>query len=248
VAPAPDAPPLILAVETAVAPGVALLRGEQLLGARACASPAAATLLPALVALLEASGVALREVGAFAISIGPGSFTGLRVGLATLKGLAFGSEAPAVAVPTLAALAAQAPPGDGPVVAALDARRGELYAAGFEDGAIASGLPEGVYAYAELAERLPAFCRLVGEGARLAEDAVRAVRGPGVSLHPDCVPTAEAVARIALRRIAAGERVAVTSLVPRYVRRAEAEVKRTGSRVEPGAADGRVTRPRGEDL
>lgn len=243
---APQAPSiLLLAIESAVAPGVALLRGERVVAERACASPAAETLLPGIAALLDAEGVALRDVGAFAISIGPGSFTGLRVGLATLKGLAFGSERPVLAVPTLAALAARAPEGSGPVIAALDARRGELYAAGFEpDGHVADWLAEGIYDAADLLARLPRPSRLVGEGARLLAGS----RHEGVSLHPDCVPTAGAVARLALRELAAGRAVDAASLVPRYVRRAEAEVRRTGSRVEAGSVDGNASRPRGQSL
>ena len=125
--------PLLLAVETATAaPSVALWRGDALLGERA-ADPGRATaeaLLPALDALLADARVALAAVEGFAVSIGPGSFTGLRIGVATVKGLAFGTARPAVAVSTLAALARHAP-GPAPVAAVLDARRGEVYAAGF---------------------------------------------------------------------------------------------------------------------
>jgi tRNA threonylcarbamoyladenosine biosynthesis protein TsaB len=235
--------PLLLAIESAVAPGVALLRGEALLAERACSHPAAETLLPAIASLLAEEGVAPADVDAFAISIGPGSFTGLRVGLATLKGLAFGTQRPAVAVPTLAALAQEAPPGPGPIVAALDARRGEVYAAGFgaPEGEPLPGLPEGVYPAAALCAALRAPCRLVGDGTALVADAVRAAFGDAVALHPACAPRAASVGRLGARALAAGAGVDPASLVPRYVRRAEAEARRTGERVEPGAAD--PTRP-----
>jgi tRNA threonylcarbamoyladenosine biosynthesis protein TsaB len=231
--------PLLLAIESAVAPGVALLRGEEVLAQRACSHPAAETLLPAIAALLAERELAIADVDAFAISIGPGSFTGLRVGLATLKGLAFGTARPAVAVPTLAALAQEAPAGEGAVVAALDARRGEVYAAAFDapGGAALAWLPEGVYRASTLCAALRAPCRVVGDGAALVADAVRTAFGGAVSLHPDCAPGAAAVGRLGARALAAGAGVDPASLVPRYVRRAEAEVRRTGERVEAGAAD-----------
>jgi tRNA threonylcarbamoyladenosine biosynthesis protein TsaB len=232
--------PLLLALESAVSPGVALLRGNELVAECACTHPAAETLLPAVAQVLEQAGVELADVEAFAISIGPGSFTGLRVGLATLKGLAFGTGRPAVAVPTLAALAFAAPDGEGPVIAALDARRGDVYAAAFDapGGRPLDWLPEGVYPAAALAAKLRAPCRVVGEGAALAADALRAALGGGVALHPECVPTATSVAQLGRRLLDAGEGGDPAALVPRYVRRAEAEVKRTGVRVEGGAADG----------
>jgi tRNA threonylcarbamoyladenosine biosynthesis protein TsaB len=238
----PHAARVLLAIESAVRPGVALLRGDDVCARRDCAHPAAETLLPAIAEVLAEAGVPLAEVDAFAISIGPGSFTGLRVGLATLKGLAFGSQRPAVAVPTLAALAEDSPPGGGAVVAALDARRGEVYAAAFDPktGGALAWLPEGVYRAAALAEALPIPCRVVGEGAAIAGEALRA-RGAGVSLHPECAPRPEAVGRLGQVLLARGEGVDPASLVPRYLRRAEAEARRTGVRVEPGTID--RTRP-----
>ena len=226
--------PLLLAVETATAaPSVALWRGDALLGERA-ADPGRATaeaLLPAVDALLADAGLALAAVAGFAVSLGPGSFTGLRIGVATVKGLAFGTGRPAVAVSTLAALAAHAR-GPGPVAAVLDARRGEVYAAGFAGGAVADWLAEGVIAIGALAARLPAGCRVVGEGVPLCAEALH---GADVELAPPPYPetTARHVAALAARAWSRGETVAAADLAPRYLRRAEAEVKRTGERFEP---------------
>jgi tRNA threonylcarbamoyladenosine biosynthesis protein TsaB len=225
--------PLLLAVETATAaPSVALWRGEELLGERA-ADPGRATaetLLPAIDALLADVVLHPSAIDGFAVSIGPGSFTGLRIGVATLKGLAFGTGRRAVPVSTLAALALHAR-GPDPVAAVLDARRGEIYAAGFARGDAAPWLPEGVIAIEALATRLPAGCRVVGEAVPLCAEALR---GVDVELAPPPYPetTARHVAALAARAWSRGEAVPAADLVPRYLRRAEAEVKRTGQRFE----------------
>jgi tRNA threonylcarbamoyladenosine biosynthesis protein TsaB len=230
---------LLLAVETATPDTSAALFRDGDLIAEECGAPGrptAETLLPAVDALLGRCAASLDAVEAFAVSIGPGSFTSLRIGLATVKGLAFGSGRPAVAVPTLRALAHTAPPGGGPVVALLDARRGELYAAAFEGEALAPAvlLPEGVYTVASLCERLPATCRLTGEGVAVCGAALRSALGPGVV----CVPTQVGAARAAhvgalgARLLAEGAGVDAARLVPHYLRRAEAEVVRTGRRFE----------------
>lgn len=231
--------PRILALETATSrASVALLEGEALRAERRSepGESAGATLLRLIDAVLAEAGIALDAVSAFAVSIGPGSFTGLRVGVATAKGLAFGGERPLLPVPTLAALAALAPPGPGPAVALLDARRGEVYAAGYSepDTARADVLPEGVYGAAELAAALPRRCRLVGEGLEVCGAALRAALGPGPTFTPPPrgEPRAASVGRLAALSLARGEGVAAAALVPRYVRRAEAEVKRTGERFE----------------
>jgi tRNA A37 threonylcarbamoyladenosine modification protein TsaB len=122
------------------------------------------------------------------------------------------------------------------VVALLDARRGELYAAAFDaEGLTPSALlPEGVYSVASLCERLPAVCRLTGEGVDVCGEALRAALGPGVV----CVPTRVGVARAAhvgalgARLLAEGAGVDAARLVPHYLRRAQAEVVRTGHRFE----------------
>ena len=232
-----DLAPLLLALETATrATSVALLRGEELIAEEAGAvdCTAAESLLPAVDAVLRKAGVDVSRLDAFAVSIGPGSFTGLRVGLATVKGLAFGSAQLVAPVSTLAALACTAPRRDLPVVPLLDARRGEMYAAAFDFAGdlLRPILEEGVYTPAELVARLPARCVLVGEGVALCGAEIRAGLGAGALAVPG-EPAARHVGVLGARMLARGEGVAAGEAVPRYLRRAEAEVQRTGRRFEP---------------
>jgi tRNA threonylcarbamoyladenosine biosynthesis protein TsaB len=228
--------PLLLAIETATRiTSVALLRGDEPI-AEACAAEGAAaaeTLLPEIDRLLRENEVSAADLDAFAVSIGPGSFTGLRVGLATLKGLAFGSDRPVARVPTLSALAWVSRRRDLPVAALLDARRGEMYAAVYDlgDDGPQPRLDEGVYGPHELIPHLPPECTLVGEGAEVFGPEIRDQLGAGVAIAGGAA-SAAAVGSIGARMLARGEGVAAADLVPHYVRRAEAEVQRTGERFE----------------
>jgi len=232
-----DPAPLLLALETATrATSVALLRGEDLIAEAAgvVGNTTVESLLPAVDAVLREAGADVSRLDAFAVSIGPGSFTGLRVGLATVKGLAFATERLVAPVPTLAALAYTAPRRDVPVVSLLDARRGEIYAGVFD---LTDDLPrpiveEGVYTPAELIARLPARCVLVGEGVVLCGSEIRAQLGEGVLAVPSDT-AARHVGVLGTRMLARGDGVAAAAAVPRYLRRAEAEVQRTGQRFEP---------------
>jgi len=228
--------PLLLAIETATRiTSVALLRGDELIAEACCAEGAAAaeTLLPEIDRLLRENEVSVADLDAFAVSIGPGSFTGLRVGLATLKGLAFGSDRPVARVPTLSALAWVSRRRDLPVAALLDARRGEMYAAVYDlgDDGPQPRLDEGVYGPHELIPHLPPECILVGEGAEVFGPEIRDQLGTGVAVAGGAA-SAAAVGWIGARMLARGEGVAAADVVPHYVRRAEAEVQRTGERFE----------------
>jgi tRNA threonylcarbamoyladenosine biosynthesis protein TsaB len=185
--------------------------------------------LPALVdRVLADGGRALDEVDAIAVSIGPGSFTGLRIGLALAKGIAFAGGIPLVAVPTLEALAcvAEARPGEA-VCAALDARKREVYAALFEAGddgprrltADLALRPEA------LAERLPRPCILVGD----AGDVYGAILGARATLRPFAThhPRGGVIARRGAARLAAGEAANPGALEPVYVRLPDAELPRS---------------------
>lgn len=225
-------------------PGVALLRGSEVL-AEAQAPPGrsgAEGLLPAVDSVLRQAELGLAELDAFAISIGPGSFTGLRVGVATLKGLAFGTGKPIAAVSSLAVLAHGAVSraeveASGPIVAMIDARRGEVYAGGWRLSGEAElspvSPPEGVYTAAELAAALPpGGVLLVGEGIEICGERVRELAGVAVQLGSVCEPRARDVGRLGYEELARGCALRAEQVVPRYVRRAEAEVQRTGRRFE----------------
>jgi tRNA threonylcarbamoyladenosine biosynthesis protein TsaB len=216
---------------------VAVVQGDRVLAeARAAeGETGAASLLPCVDEALRRAELALDAIEAFAVSVGPGSFTGLRVGVATLKGLAFGTGRPVAPVSTLAALACRIPAGREPAVALLDAQRGEVYAALFHrdgDEPRAGEPGEGVYAPDALARALPACCVLVGEMVARCGERIRELRGPGVTLGPPEPPRAADVAFLGRRLLARGAGIDAALLVPRYVRRAEAEVRRSGQRFE----------------
>ncbi len=234
------AAPTLLALETATPTlGVALYQAGRLRaecierGVRAPSS----LLLPAIQRLLESCGCTLDAVDGIALSIGPGSFTGLRVALASAKGLAFGGQPPVLAVSTLAGLAACAHPAPGPLAALLDARRGEIYAGVFAHAGAhdATLVPESLYTPAELAAKLPSATGLVaGEGADDAARQLCALRPDLRRLAPPLFEArAVAIARLAWPRFRAGDGGDAGLLVPRYLRRAEAEALQRGSPVEP---------------
>jgi len=233
------AQPLLLAVETATrVMSVALLDGERVVAEIAGDDERVHSerLLPAIDRLLELAGVSLAEVGAFAVSIGPGSFTGLRIGLATLKAFALDEARPVAPVSTLAALCAAAAGARGPVVALLDARRGEVYAAAVARAGDVEPtlLPDSVFTPEELAVALPPETTLVvGEDAEPAAARLALLR-PGLLrlAAGEGAARAARVGRLGRAVLAAGLAVPAAELVPRYVRRAEAEARRTGEALE----------------
>ena len=148
----------------------ALLHGVRIVAERqAAGGQHAETLLGLVDGVLEASGVRIDDVEAFAVSKGPGAFTSLRVGLATIKGLAFGSERPVVGISTLEALAwevTEQMQTELPVAVLLDARREQCYAGAYErrgDG-LNTVFAAGVYPAAELSTQLPELCHVAGSG------------------------------------------------------------------------------------
>jgi tRNA threonylcarbamoyladenosine biosynthesis protein TsaB len=195
---------------------------------RTAASHAAT--LPRLVEqVLADAGERPTRGDAVAVAIGPGSFTGLRIGLSFAKGLAFATGLRIVGVPTLDALALAAPPWAGVLCAALDARKQEIYAALYtrEDGGIVRlGEPVAVAARV-LAGLLTPPCTVIGDAVEAYGAVFRDVVGAGVDLlasaaHP---PRASAIARLAAARLArdpAGDDL--VTLAPGYIRPPEAEL------------------------
>jgi tRNA threonylcarbamoyladenosine biosynthesis protein TsaB len=199
-------------------------------------SRAHAASLPGLVErVLADAGHQLDDVEAVAVSIGPGSFTGLRVGVAFAKGLAFAGGVPVVAVPTLEALARVADATIGETVcAALDARKREVYAAFFrvEAAGVRRLGPDRALAPEALAERLDTGCVLVGDAGEVYGKilAPRAVVRPFATYHP----RAGVVARLGWERLLAGEAArpgaGLGELEPVYVRPPDAALPQPRSR------------------
>ena len=184
--------------------------------------------LPGLVErVLCDAGLRVDDVEGLAVSIGPGSFTGLRISLALAKGLAFAGGLPLVGVPTLEALAhvAGAVPGE-TICAALDARKREVYAALFvaDDEAPRRRTPDLALSPEALAAQLTPPCVLVGDAGEVYPDvlAPRATVRPFATHHP----RGGVVARLGSARLTAGERANVGTLEPTYVRPPDAELPR----------------------
>ncbi|MBI4517797.1 MAG: tRNA (adenosine(37)-N6)-threonylcarbamoyltransferase complex dimerization subunit type 1 TsaB [Deltaproteobacteria bacterium] len=189
----------------------------------------APTLIPLIAEVLSAAGITMSDVGAVAVSAGPGSFTGLRIGLGTAKGLAYANRARIVAVPTLAALARAAGPRDGTVCSILDARKGELYAAAFywRNGGLVECVPAQVVTPQQLPRIITSPCTFIGDGVEPFGDRLRELFGDGATLMSlDQAPPAGAVvAQMGWERLSAGVDDALASLEPHYARPSEAERK-----------------------
>ncbi|HAR98162.1 MAG TPA: tRNA (adenosine(37)-N6)-threonylcarbamoyltransferase complex dimerization subunit type 1 TsaB [Syntrophus sp. (in: bacteria)] len=194
-------------------------------------------LLPAIEAACRHAGVALAEIDLFALTLGPGSFTGLRIAAGTVKGLALAAGKPVVGVSTLDALAYPLPTGPDEVLCAmLDAQREQVYAATYRDGEEGRRErigPERVAGLDELVASLPNGPILfVGDGAERHRDALAArcsararFAGP-LYRHV----RAAAVALLGEERYRAGESLDVVRFSPRYLRVSEAERRHSSLR------------------
>jgi tRNA threonylcarbamoyladenosine biosynthesis protein TsaB len=184
-------------------------------------------LMPHIEELLALAETDKAAVGAVAVSIGPGSFTGLRIGLATAKALAYALRVPLVGVPTLAALAFSCPVPGALLAPTMDAQKGNIYMAvySWQAGGLEEVAPPAVMDYKEAAEELaarPDGAVVLGEAVELYGEAFRQA---GVALAEPHVamPRAGSVALLGARLLAAGVRHDVMDLEPLYIRRSEAE-------------------------
>jgi tRNA threonylcarbamoyladenosine biosynthesis protein TsaB len=204
-------------------------------GAAVHRSNHAEILLPLIDKLLDRAGVRLSDVSAFAVAIGPGSFTGLRIGLSTVKGLAYGSEAPVVGISTLAAVAARVNDSEGLICPFLDARKKEVYAALFcRKGEALERVSDDVVsappAVVESARQRMngGRCLFIGDAVPAYEDLIKAGLGAKVrlTLGEGYPSTASAVARLAEDKVRRRELDPIGPLVPVYLRPSEAELKK----------------------
>jgi len=221
----------LLAVESAtLSGGVALLDDDRLLGEITLniALTHSERLMSAVDRLLADCGLAPADLDGLAVSVGPGSFTGLRVGLATVKALAMALDLPVAPVPTLDALASRLPFADGPVCPILDARKGEVYLSLYRWGGGGMGREWDYLALAPeaAAARLEPPVILLGDGVEACRPWLKRL-GAGARVAPAAqrLPSAAAVAGLGREVLAAGGGVSAEALAPLYLRPSEAELK-----------------------
>lgn len=225
----------ILAFETsAKSASVALLEEDRLLGEyyQNCGQTHSRTLMKMAEDLLENCGLTPADITAVACAAGPGSFTGVRIGVAAAKGFAWGRELPCVGVSTLEAMAHQALAFSGVVCCAMDARRQQVYNALFscEGGVLCRMTEDRAISLEELAEELKNLEKnkiMVGDGAQLCYNTIGKVVS-GVFLAPEhmTMQRASGVALAARARLLSGEDASGAALVPNYLRLSQAERER----------------------
>jgi tRNA threonylcarbamoyladenosine biosynthesis protein TsaB len=228
---------IILALDTSTRTGgCAVLRGGDVLAELpGDASRTHAERLPEdLMAVLAQGGVALPDVDVFAVATGPGSFTGLRVGIATMQGLALAAGRPLVGISALDALAraAAATGHEAPLAATwVDAWRGEVYAALYDGARQIEGVsverPERI-----LERRREAVTMFIGDGVSAHRTTITRIMGSNAAFAPDLEPPlAGIIGRLAGAAVGAGQQPGPADIQPLYVRRPDAELARD-ARVE----------------
>ena len=220
---------------TAKIASVAVLDGDKIVGA--CSIDNGLTqselLLPMAEDLLRSLGLTHKDIDAYAPAVGPGSFTGVRIGVSLVKGLAFGRDIPCIEVSTLEALARNLAPLDGVIVPCMDARRAQVYSATFiSDGeALTRVCEDRAIALTDLAEELRAYegkkIYLCADGYDIAYAALTDA-GIKVSKTPELLigASAASVARVAKERYDRGEYTSDRELAPMYLRLPQAERER----------------------
>jgi tRNA threonylcarbamoyladenosine biosynthesis protein TsaB len=227
----------LLAIETSTVTGaVALLEAGRVVAESrvSIAVTHGERLMAAIDGVLRSARWELADVQAFAVALGPGSFTGLRIGLSTVKGLAFATGKPVVGVPTLDALAWRLPYCAYPVCPVLDARKNEVYAALYRTREGWLELLEAPRAVppATLAEELRDATQgplvFVGDAVLPFGTVFVEVLGSRALLAPADLrlPSAVTVGELGASALARGEPADPADLVPLYVRPSEAELAR----------------------
>lgn len=223
----------ILSIDTASTTGsVAIVAGDTLLAELTVArrETHSRRLMNMIDGALEMAGLELTDVEGLAFTRGPGSFTGLRIGLSVVKGLAVVSGVPLVGVSSLEVLAHQAPDRHRLIYPMMDARNNEVYCAGyrFSEGEFVPVADEAAITPDAAADWITEDCLLIGDGAYRYKPLFEARIGSRAAFASpdDGIPRALTVARLGKLKFEAGQSDDVRSVVPVYLRKSYAEKPR----------------------
>lgn len=190
------------------------------------------TLMPLVDAMLTSAELTLEEMDLLAVSAGPGSFTGLRIGVSALKGLAWAADKPCCGVSTLEAMAQNVRHMDTDILCAMDARRNQVYNAVFraKSGQLERLAPDRAIALSELAEEIKNSTEpkiIVGDGAKLCYTYL-SEQGVSCRIAPPqlVMQNAVGVALAAQEMADAGHTTTARDLIPVYLRLSQAERER----------------------
>lgn len=183
--------------------------------------------------VIQVAGMSLDEMDGFAVTRGPGSFTGLRIGISTVKGLSAASGRPLVGISSLESLAQQVCAGEHPVCSMIDARREEVYVARYRKRNSVLSLEENEQALApdKVLHSIQGTCVFVGNGAVVYRRIIMDLMGKRAHFAPATqnVIRAATVAQLAWRRFDAGDTDDLARFVPVYLRKSDAELNRQKS-------------------
>ncbi len=223
----------ILAVDTSSsAASVAIMSGERILsehffhGNRHYSE----ILMPLIDQVLLEGGVSVSQIDGFGVGCGPGSFTGLRIGIATIKGLAFAWRKPVVGISSLDALSLNVPCTEKLVCSMIDARRGEVYSALFRfkgDGKTTRVSEIMILDPVKLVELIEEDAVFLGSGARIYRSIIEEKLGSRAQFVPDelSFPRAHIIARLSQAEIVTNGGLEAKEILPHYIRPSQAEMK-----------------------
>jgi len=225
---------IILAVDTSTSTGsVAVLNDDTVLAEMAVTSQEthAKRLVSAIDATLGMTDQTVADCDGFAVTTGPGSFTGLRIGISTVKGLGFATGKPVAGVSTLDALAYQFPLFPHLICPVLDARKGQIYTALYESTGHMKWkrvVEDCAVEPEEWLKQVHDPCLFVGDGTVSYGELIREILGDLAYLAPIYLNRVRAsvVGYIGIKQILDGQTADVEQLVPHYVRKSDAEIKR----------------------
>jgi len=223
----------ILALDTSgVTASIAILRDEMVLAENFLnlGRNHSEILLPSIDQLLTATGLELRAIDLFACTVGPGSFTGIRIGVSTVKGLALAMDRPIAGLSALEVLAMNAMGWPGKICPMIDARREQVYAGLYADNGtelLMNIIPERLDRATDFLELIAGETVFIGTGAVKYGDSIRRKLGGRCHFLIDHIQQihASAVGVLAGRKALAGGLTDAVRLMPLYLRRSEAEEK-----------------------